>query len=167
VTESKKERHIWRYEMMDEIKNEIREEIRKEFQKDWEKEKRKHPDSDHDSWWEERRLGMKFFLGFLMGIGIIGLIFLFGWIVMILWNRLIPEIFGLKQISYWQAWGLLILSSILFKGFPSGGNEGGKRGNKRRRRELRNLMDEEVINPENPPVSEKPTEAGEGDSLIE
>ena len=146
---------------MDEIKNEIREEIRKEFQKDWEKEKRKNPGADHDSWWEERRLGMKVFLGFLMGIGIIGLIFLFGWVVMLLWNWLMPEIFGLKQLSYWQAWGLLILSSILFKSFPSGGNDSAKRGDRRRRKELRKLMDEELICSENSPVSEESTEAGD------
>ena len=146
---------------MDEIKNEIKAEIKKEFQKDWEKEKRKNPGADHDSWWEERRLGMKVFLGFLMGIGIIGLIFLFGWVVMLLWNWLMPEIFGLKQLSYWQAWGLLILSSILFKSFPSGGNDNGKRGNRRRRKELRKLMDEELVIPENPPVSAESTEAGD------
>jgi hypothetical protein len=130
--------------MMDEIKNEIREEIRKEFQKDWEKEKRKNPSCDADSWWEERRMGMKIFLGFLMGLGFIGLIFLFGWVVMLLWNWLIPEIFGLTRISYWQGWGLLVLSSILFKDFPSGGNHGGKKSDRRRRKELRKLMDEEV-----------------------
>ncbi|MDA3811165.1 MAG: hypothetical protein PF518_12655 [Spirochaetaceae bacterium] len=141
--------------MMDEIKNEIREEIRKEFQKDWEKEKKRNPHCNSDSWWEERMLGMKIFLGFLMGIGFVGLIFLFGWVVMLLWNWLMPEIFGLKQLSYWQAWGLLILSSILFKSFPSGGSsEGGKRGKHRRRKELRKLMDEEVIRPDNPPVTD-------------
>jgi hypothetical protein len=136
--------------IMGEIKNEIKDEIRKEFQKDWEKEKRKNPCSDHDSWWEERRIGMKVFLGFLMGIGIIGLVFLFGLVVMLLWNWLIPEIFGLKQISYWQGWGLLILSCILFKGFPSGGNDGSKRGDRRRRKELKKIMDEDVSQGENP-----------------
>lgn len=143
---------------MDEIKNEIREEIRKEFQKDWEKEQRKNPDCNADSWWEERRLGMKIFLGFLMGIGIIALIFLFGWVVMLLWNWLMPEIFGLEKLSYWQAWGLLILSSILFKGFPSGGDDSSKRGEKRRRRELRKLMDEEIIRPEDAGDSVSATE---------
>ena len=140
--------------MMDEIRNEIREEIRKEFQKDWEKEIRKNPDCDPDSWWEERRLGMKVFLGVLIGIGIVALIFLFGWIVMLLWNWLMPEIFGLKQLSYWQAWGLLILSSILFKDIPSGGDSDCKQQDKRRRRKLRNLIDEEVIRPEDPPAPE-------------
>ncbi len=146
--------------MMDEIKDEIREEINKEFQKDWEKEKRKNPNCDADSWWEERRMGMKVFLGFLMGLGFIGLVFLFGWVVMLLWNWLMPEIFGLMRLSYWQAWGLLILSSILFKGIPSGGgSDGGKRGDKRRRRELKKLMDEEVVYPENQSVSEIPVES--------
>lgn len=44
-----------------------------------------------------------------------GLAFLFGFIVMLLWNWLMPEIFGLSTITYWQAWGLVILSHILFK----------------------------------------------------
>ena len=44
-----------------------------------------------------------------------GLAFLFGVIVMLLWNWLMPEIFGLGTITYWQAWGLVILSHILFK----------------------------------------------------
>ncbi len=32
-----------------------------------------------------------------------------------LWNWLMPEIFGLKPISFWQALGLNMLSAILFK----------------------------------------------------
>ncbi len=150
--------------MMDEIRNEVRKEIQKEFQKDWEKEKRKNPRCDPDSWWEERRLGIKIFFGFLMGLGIIGLIFLFGWVVMLLWNWLMPEIFGLKEITYWQGWGLLILSSILFKGFPSDNHDSGKRGDRRRRKELRRLMDEKVITPDNPPGQEKPEESFEGET---
>ncbi|MGH8371903.1 MAG: hypothetical protein ACRETO_04140 [Gammaproteobacteria bacterium] len=39
---------------------------------------------------------------------------LFGFVVMGLWNWLMPAIFGLKTISYTQAFGLLILSWILF-----------------------------------------------------
>jgi hypothetical protein len=51
---------------------------------------------------------------------IAGLAFLFGFIVMLLWNWLMPEIFGLGTITYWQGWGLVILAHILFKSFPSG-----------------------------------------------
>lgn len=47
-----------------------------------------------------------------------GLALLFGLILMWLWNWLMPEIFGLPMISFWQAWGLVLLSHILFKTFP-------------------------------------------------
>ena len=43
---------------------------------------------------------------------------LFAVIVMWLWNWLMPAIFGLTTITFWQAWGLLVLSHILFKSFP-------------------------------------------------
>ena len=33
-----------------------------------------------------------------------------------LWNALMPEIFGLPPITYWQAVGLFVLSHLLFKG---------------------------------------------------
>ena len=42
--------------------------------------------------------------------------FLFGWVVMLLWNWLMPDIFGLTEITYWQGWGLVLLSHILIKG---------------------------------------------------
>jgi hypothetical protein len=41
----------------------------------------------------------------------------FGFVVMWLWNWLMPAIFGLHLISYWQALGLLVLSKILFSSF--------------------------------------------------
>lgn len=43
-------------------------------------------------------------------------LFLFGFVVMYLWNWLMPALFGLKAITYVQAWGLLALSWILFGG---------------------------------------------------
>lgn len=46
----------------------------------------------------------------------------FGWIVMLLWNWLMPAIFKLPQIGYWQGWGLVLLSHILIK--PSFGPHG-------------------------------------------
>jgi hypothetical protein len=38
------------------------------------------------------------------------------WAVYALWNGLMPEIFGLRAITYWQALGLMVLSWILFRG---------------------------------------------------
>jgi len=40
---------------------------------------------------------------------------LFGVPLMILWNILMPDIFGLPTIGFWQAFGLNLLASILFK----------------------------------------------------
>jgi hypothetical protein len=41
----------------------------------------------------------------------------FGQAVLQLWNWLMPSIFGLRPLSFWQAVGLLGLSWILFGGF--------------------------------------------------
>ena len=41
-------------------------------------------------------------------------------VVMRLWNWLLPSLFGWHAITYWQAMGLLILSKILFSGFRGG-----------------------------------------------
>jgi len=52
-------------------------------------------------------------------LGIVGaaaLALLFGLILMLLWNWIMPEIFGLPEVTYWQAWGLVLLAHILFKG---------------------------------------------------
>ncbi len=45
-----------------------------------------------------------------------------GTVIMLLWNALIPGIFGVATISFWQALGLFVLSRILFGRFGFGGN---------------------------------------------
>ena len=40
-----------------------------------------------------------------------------GWIVMVLWNWIVPDITNFKPLSYWQAVGLFVLFKILFGGF--------------------------------------------------
>lgn len=52
------------------------------------------------------------------GIGF-GILFLglFSLLVLLLWNWLMPAIFGLTTINYLQALGLLVFSKILFFGF--------------------------------------------------
>jgi hypothetical protein len=45
-----------------------------------------------------------------------------GVLVMFLWNAILPELLGVKEISYWQSVGLLVLCRILFGSFgPKGG----------------------------------------------
>ncbi len=53
--------------------------------------------------------------GILGTLGVAALALVFGLVVMLLWNWLMPAIFGLPLIGYWQAWGLVLLSHILFK----------------------------------------------------
>lgn len=36
-----------------------------------------------------------------------------GWILMLLWNWLIPSIFGLTEITYWQAVGITALLTFI------------------------------------------------------
>ena len=63
-------------------------------------------------------------LGFLLFIAI------GGEVVRQLWNWLLPPIFGWRQITFWQAIGMLALCRILFGGF---GIHGYDRSNFRRR----------------------------------
>lgn len=37
------------------------------------------------------------------------------WAVMMLWNALLPTLFSLPIISFWQSFGLMVLIDILFK----------------------------------------------------
>lgn len=54
--------------------------------------------------------------GLFTVIGILGMVALIlGLPLMLLWNWLMPTIFGLTEITFWQAVGLNFLSSILFK----------------------------------------------------
>lgn len=57
--------------------------------------------------------------------------FIGGELVKFLWNWLAPELFGLREITFWQAFGLLALCRILFGGFGLGG--GGNRSHSGRR----------------------------------
>ncbi len=57
---------------------------------------------------------------------VIGFIVLAGLVVMALWNWLMPAIFGLGVITYWQALGILVLAKLLFGGFRGKGWGGGK-----------------------------------------
>ena len=56
----------------------------------------------------------KFFFG-----GIVALAVISG-IVMLLWNWLLPSIFGLPSINFWQAFGLFVLGRLLFGSFGPG-----------------------------------------------
>lgn len=64
-------------------------------------------------------------------LGMAVFIALGGTVVRLLWNGLLPDLFGFPQVTFWQALGLLALGRILFGGF---GLQGGSR--RRERAEL-------------------------------
>ena len=89
----------------------------------------------------QRRIG----IAILAPIGIALFIWLGGELVMHLWNWLTPALFGWRQITFWQAFGLLALCRILFGGW------GGHRGSRSEgRRLIKERMDErwEKMTPE-------------------
>ncbi len=49
-----------------------------------------------------------------------GLALLVGYVVMRLWNAVLPAILPAHPITYWQSVGLLVLARILFGGFSHG-----------------------------------------------
>lgn len=53
-------------------------------------------------------------IGLAVGLDI-GLGALLALPVMWLWNWLMPELFGVKDVTWIQAWGLLVLCGVLFK----------------------------------------------------
>ena len=61
-------------------------------------------------------------------VGIPAVIALFvlvgGGVVMLLWNWLLPPLFGWRTITLLQGFGLLVLCRILFGGFGGGGGGG-------------------------------------------
>jgi hypothetical protein len=63
-------------------------------------------------------------------VGMLVFIVIGGEVVMQLWNWLLPSLFGFRQITFWQAIGILALSRILFGGF---GFHNSGRSNIRRR----------------------------------
>jgi hypothetical protein len=52
----------------------------------------------------------------IVAVGVLGLA------VMMLWNWLVPSLFGGPTIGFWQAVGVLVLSRILVGGFRGGGH---------------------------------------------
>lgn len=69
-------------------------------------------------------------IGQMVAIGIAACA-VFGFVVMSLWNWLMPAIFGLRVITFWQALGLVVLSKILFGSFHT--HQGESKDSQRRK----------------------------------
>ena len=55
-------------------------------------------------------IGTILFIAILVSIFVL----LFGYVIMLLWNWLMPDLFGLATITFWQALGIGLLSKLLF-----------------------------------------------------
>ena len=88
--------------------------------------------------WSEWSVGAR--VGVIMAGAVLvpGLLALFAAVTMWLWNWLMPAIFKLPAIGFWQAVGILILSQILFKG----GRMGGRGRSHWKRAKIRDRMGE-------------------------
>ena len=88
------------------------------------------------------RLKRLFLFAPLVIVGMVLFVFIGGEVVLLLWNWLLPTLFGWPRIAFWQALGLLALCRILFGG---SGWRGSVRSNVRRRMEERcaNMTPEE------------------------
>lgn len=47
-------------------------------------------------------------------------IFIFGGVVMLLWNNALVPVLHISEVTFWQALGILVLAKILFGHFGSG-----------------------------------------------
>ncbi|MEE4197284.1 MAG: hypothetical protein V2I54_06540 [Bacteroidales bacterium] len=65
--------------------------------------------------------GLRIFGFVILGaIGVAFLALIFGYFVMLLWNWLMPMLFNLTTITFWQAVGIVILARLIFGGFKHG-----------------------------------------------
>src|SRR6266567_3621415 len=63
-----------------------------------------------------RKLKRLIFIAPLTILGVLVFVVIGGELVMHLWNWLLPPLFGWREITFWQALGILLLCRILFGG---------------------------------------------------
>ncbi|MDQ3743979.1 MAG: hypothetical protein M3444_06340 [Acidobacteriota bacterium] len=66
-----------------------------------------------------------------------------GEVVKLLWNWLLPPLFSVRQVNFWQALGLLLLCRILFGGFGLHGGSPRSRARRLMRKDWARLTPEE------------------------
>jgi len=93
-----------------------------------------------------RYVKMKKKIPFIIFFGLLAVV-VFGFIVMWLWNAVLPDVLHVSAITFWQALGILVLSKILFGGFRGGWGRhqmhGGMEWRKKMEDKLRTMSPEE------------------------
>ncbi len=83
-----------------------------------------------------------YFLAPLAILAVLLFIALGGELVLQLWTWLLPALFGWRQITFWQALGMLALCRILFGGFAGHGFSPSKRMTPEERERFRQRLRE-------------------------
>lgn len=94
-----------------------------------------------------RRHWKWFFIGPAALVGLAVFVSIGGWIVMLLWNWLVPPLFDRPTITFWQGLGLLALCRILFGGFGFRGARHSKHMAPEDRERFRQRMRERFCRP--------------------
>lgn len=81
---------------------------------------------DMETWWNKRNLAERIVLGIAFALVAVGGMAAFTYVFMLVWNLVIPAIFGAGVVNFWQALGLQVLSWIIF------GSGNAPRGKKRK-----------------------------------
>jgi len=66
-----------------------------------------------------------------------------GYVVMFLWNWILPEVAHTGRLNFWQALGLLVLCRLLFGNFKKGGSQHFKERARGMREKWQNMNEEE------------------------
>ena len=77
----------------------------------------------HEKMTRQAKLKRLIWIAPLAILGMLLFAFIGGQIVLLLWNWLLPPLFGVSQITFWQALGILVLCRILFGGFGMSGSQ--------------------------------------------
>jgi|SRR5215472_10436832 len=90
---------------------------------------------------------------FFIPIALVGIPLLLaavGEIVKLLWNALLPPLFGWPSISIWQGLGLLVLCRLLFGGHGAHGGRPSRRMTQEERARIRQRMCERFVGTSEP-----------------
>ena len=88
---------------------------------------------DMGEWWNRRSTPERVVLVTILGFLAMGAFATFVLVFMAIWNAVVPQVFGIGALNYWQAFGLMVLSSVIFGGVRSSSNNSRNRGSRRRK----------------------------------
>ena len=72
-----------------------------------------------------------------------GLMVALVWVVMLIWNAILPDVIGVTEVNYWQMLGIIFLSKLLFGGNKFGSKKHKDKKGRQWREKYQSMSDEE------------------------